>query len=158
MTMTRKEIEDVISGLPDGPHGALQQCLIALGDLREEYGATIFRLAVASICLEAGEPMTPEQQFENFIQRFYGKLVRDGMAIANAEYIESVARSQWVSPNCDSVVIPKDEYHRMLSDLDPPVCRLQFPDGSVPENVREAAEGWKWWADEFEQRARQAGE
>ena len=28
-------------------------------------------------------------------------------------------------------------------DDDPPVCRLQFPDGSVPANAREAAEGWK---------------
>lgn len=36
---------------------------------------------------------------------------------------------------------------------DPPVCRLQFPDGTVPGNAREAAEGWKKWADEFEQRA-----
>lgn len=26
--------------------------------------------------------------------------------------------------------------------LDPPVCRLQFPDGTVPGNVREAADGW----------------
>ncbi len=31
--------------------------------------------------------------------------------------------------------------------LDPPVCRRQFPDGSVPSNAREAAEGWKRFAD-----------
>jgi len=34
------------------------------------------------------------------------------------------------------------------SELDPPVCRLQFPDGTVPGNAREAAEGWKRWYDE----------
>lgn len=39
-------------------------------------------------------------------------------------------------------------------ELDPPVCRLQFPDGSVPGNAREAAEGWKRWADEFQRRER----
>lgn len=31
----------------------------------------------------------------------------------------------------------------LREDMDPPVCRLQFPDGSVPANAREAAEGWK---------------
>ena len=35
-----------------------------------------------------------------------------------------------------------------MRELDPPVCRLQFPDGTVPGNVREAAEGWKKIADE----------
>jgi hypothetical protein len=40
-----------------------------------------------------------------------------------------------------------------LNDLiDPPVCRLQFPDGGVPGNAKEAAEGWKKWADEFQRR------
>ncbi len=39
-------------------------------------------------------------------------------------------------------------------DLDPPVCRLQFPDGTVPCNAREAGEGWKKWADEFQRRAK----
>ncbi len=34
-------------------------------------------------------------------------------------------------------------------ELDPPVCRLQFPDGTVPGNSREAAEGWKKWADDW---------
>lgn len=29
-----------------------------------------------------------------------------------------------------------------LSEWDPPVCRLQLPDGSVPGNAREAAEAW----------------
>lgn len=33
------------------------------------------------------------------------------------------------------------------AQLDPPVCRLQFPDGTVPGNAREAAEGWKRWYD-----------
>jgi len=224
MTMTRKEIEDAISGLPDGPYGDLQKCLIALGDLREEYGATIFRLAVASICLEAGEPMTPEQrvhlnaaldrlrraelrgagvftwdtsrvreyqqqkanftgdlsivahaylgehppgvetapmpdqQFENFIQRLYKQLVSEGMEIVQAEYIESVARGQWCQSNGDFVVIPKAEYERLLNAVDPAICRMQFPDGTVPGNAREAAEGWKRWADEFEQRAKLSGE
>ena len=27
-------------------------------------------------------------------------------------------------------------------DPDPAVCRLQFPDGSVPSNATEAAQGW----------------
>ncbi len=35
------------------------------------------------------------------------------------------------------------EIERLLADSDPPVCRLQFPDGNVPGNAREAAEGWK---------------
>jgi hypothetical protein len=34
------------------------------------------------------------------------------------------------------------------ADWDPPVCRLQFPDGSVPGNAREAAEGWHRIAEE----------
>lgn len=37
----------------------------------------------------------------------------------------------------------------LLTLLDPPVCRLQFPDGHVPGNAVEAAEGWKRWADTF---------
>jgi uncharacterized protein (UPF0147 family) len=44
------------------------------------------------------------------------------------------------------------EIERLTALLDPPVCRLQFPDGTVPGNVREAAEGWKRWADDFQQR------
>ena len=32
--------------------------------------------------------------------------------------------------------------------MDPQVCRLQFPDGSVPGNAAEAAEGWKMFYDE----------
>jgi len=39
------------------------------------------------------------------------------------------------------------------SELDPPVCRLQFPDGTVPGNAREAAEGWKRWYDEMDDEA-----
>jgi hypothetical protein len=35
------------------------------------------------------------------------------------------------------------------AELDPSVCRLQFPDGSVPSNAREAAEGWKKWYDKL---------
>ena len=35
-----------------------------------------------------------------------------------------------------------EENERLRAELDPPVCRLQFPDGSVPGNAREAAEGW----------------
>lgn len=34
------------------------------------------------------------------------------------------------------------------AELDPAVCRLQFPDGTVPGNAREATEGWKKWYDE----------
>lgn len=40
------------------------------------------------------------------------------------------------------VIVPTD-------DVDPPVCRLQFPDGSVPGNAREAAEGWHRWAQTY---------
>jgi hypothetical protein len=37
----------------------------------------------------------------------------------------------------------RDEWRALYSrDLDPPVCRLQVPDGWVPGNAREAAEGW----------------
>ena len=39
------------------------------------------------------------------------------------------------------------ERDEAMRELDPPVCRLQFPDGSVPANAREAAEGWKRWCD-----------
>lgn len=34
------------------------------------------------------------------------------------------------------------EVDRLLTLLDPPVCRLQFPDGGVPGNAAEAAVGW----------------
>src|SRR5579864_4144053 len=44
-----------------------------------------------------------------------------------------------LASHIDAVI---EEYAR---ELDPPVCRLQFPDGSVPGNAREAAEGWKSW-------------
>ena len=36
-----------------------------------------------------------------------------------------------------------DLIERLRADFDPPICRLQFPDGSVPGNLLEAAEGWK---------------
>lgn len=55
-------------------------------------------------------------------------MLRDGRARA---YMEAGVRAK-------SVAAPDD---------DPPVCRLQFPDGTVPGNAREAAEGWKAWAD-----------
>jgi hypothetical protein len=48
------------------------------------------------------------------------------------------------------------ELSRLRAELDPPVCRLQFPDGSVPGNAREAAEGWKRVADELRQRLERA--
>jgi hypothetical protein len=45
-----------------------------------------------------------------------------------------------------------DEIKRYVAELealvDPAVCRLQFPDGSVPGNAKEAAEGWKRRHDE----------
>ncbi len=43
---------------------------------------------------------------------------------------------------CDSHEALRAERDRLQAELDPPVCRLQFPDGSVPGNAREAAEGW----------------
>lgn len=51
-----------------------------------------------------------------------------------------------------------DEIARLTALLDPPVCRLQFPDGHVPGDAKEAAEGWKKWADEFERRWKAAKE
>ena len=42
----------------------------------------------------------------------------------------------------------------LRSELQSAICRLQFPDGTVPGNAREAAEGWKRWADEFQRRAK----
>ncbi len=36
-----------------------------------------------------------------------------------------------------------DEIERLRASFDPPICRLQFPDGSVPGNIFECAEGWK---------------
>ena len=38
-----------------------------------------------------------------------------------------------------------DEIERLQASFDPPICRLQFPDGSVPGNIFECAEGWKHW-------------
>ena len=32
---------------------------------------------------------------------------------------------------------------RLSEILDPPICRRQFPDGGVPGNIVECAEGWK---------------
>lgn len=37
--------------------------------------------------------------------------------------------------------------------IDPPICRLQLPDGCVPGNAKEAAEGWKKWADHYRMQA-----
>lgn len=34
------------------------------------------------------------------------------------------------------------------AELDPPITRLQFPNGNVPGNIRECAEGWKAAYDE----------
>jgi NTP pyrophosphatase (non-canonical NTP hydrolase) len=39
--------------------------------------------------------------------------------------------------------------------IDAPVARMQFPDGSVPSNTIEAAEGWKRHYDELERRTRE---
>lgn len=39
----------------------------------------------------------------------------------------------------------KQRIAALEAELDPAICRLQFPDGSVPGNAREAAEGWKRW-------------
>jgi hypothetical protein len=39
---------------------------------------------------------------------------------------------------------------------DPAICRLQFPDGSVPGDLLECAEGWKRWYEAAEARAREA--
>jgi hypothetical protein len=36
-----------------------------------------------------------------------------------------------------------DEITRLRGSLDPAICRLQFPDGHVPGNIFECAEGWK---------------
>ena len=38
-----------------------------------------------------------------------------------------------------------DEIERLHASFDPPICRLQFPDGGVPGNIFECAEGWKRW-------------
>ena len=40
------------------------------------------------------------------------------------------------------------ENWRLTIELDPPSCRTQFPDGTVPANAREAIEGWKNFYDE----------
>lgn len=44
-------------------------------------------------------------------------------------------------------IVKKLENHGYViipaTDWDPAVCRLQFPDGTVPGNAKEAAEGWK---------------
>jgi hypothetical protein len=37
-------------------------------------------------------------------------------------------------------------------ERDPPICRLQFPDGSVPGDVLECAEGWKRWYEQTYER------
>ncbi len=35
------------------------------------------------------------------------------------------------------------EAERLKAQLDPAICRLQFPDGSVPADLQECAQGWK---------------
>jgi hypothetical protein len=52
----------------------------------------------------------------------------------------------------------RERIESLRERLGPSVCRLQFPDGSVPGDAAEAANGWKKWADEFEHRAREAAE
>ena len=63
----------------------------------------------------------------------------------------AIAIDTWDAMNgigtCNEEVMP--ELAACLDDdSDSPVCRLQFPDGSVPANAREAAEGWKVCYDE----------
>jgi hypothetical protein len=81
------------------------------------------------------------------IHRDGGQYITDNgwekaVADADAKVVE------WLA-HCDA----KPQRDRLSGELDPPVCRLQFPDGTVPGNAREAAEGWKKWADEFQRRA-----
>ena len=50
--------------------------------------------------------------------------------------------------NCLTLVEARamaDEIERLHASFDPPICRLQFPDGSVPGNIFECAKGWKHW-------------
>ena len=42
----------------------------------------------------------------------------------------------------DAIELVFEERDRLVQQVDPAVCRLQFPDGSVPGNVTEAAQGW----------------
>lgn len=43
----------------------------------------------------------------------------------------------------DTIVASQGRIAELEMQIDPPICRLQFPDGSVPGNAREAAEGWR---------------
>lgn len=46
------------------------------------------------------------------------------------------------------------ELQQARAAMDPAICRLQFPDGSVPEDIQQCAEGWKRAYDELSQRNR----
>lgn len=73
------------------------------------------------------------------------------------EYIEDAfdfARREGLPEDWDAVEFRRNaiksyidaaeaEIARLLKLLDPPVCRLQLPDGTVPANAAEAAIGWK---------------
>ena len=72
-----------------------------------------------------GNPTLGEQLDEDARRRFYiDDLIKEG-------------REAWA------------EVDRLKAMLDPPICRLQFPDGHVPGNIAECAEGWKKHAEKF---------
>jgi hypothetical protein len=67
-------------------------------------------------------------------------------------YASCVSNASLVAAEClrrgDALAASEGRVRALEAELDPPVCHLQFPDGSVPGNVREAAEGWKRWHDD----------
>lgn len=79
-------------------------------------------------------PLEPRREFGDGYRRDAQR--REAANIIRAAIAESSAAKD------AEIVSLKDRLERAEADLDPPVCRLQFPDGSVPANAREAAEGW----------------
>jgi hypothetical protein len=52
----------------------------------------------------------------------------------------------------DALTAAEARIVELEGELDPAICRLQFPDGSVPGNVLECAEGWKRWYEQTSDR------
>lgn len=76
---------------------------------------------------------------ESFIGDMDNAELADDSTIDTANAVTAINGLIWSMERREAMI------ERLLADADPPVCRLQFPDGHVPGNAREAAEGWHRW-------------
>jgi hypothetical protein len=75
----------------------------------------------------------------SFMESEYARLHRRNKELAASE--EAMASKLRCAEAQIKMVCGLNE--QLRASLDPAICRLQFPDGSVPADVQECAEGWK---------------